>query len=156
MTEHKEFFPQCPLREHMARECENACIVESPIEALMDFALYLEMHSYRDCYDQNFIFNYEPQAKVGKYRVDFLLSCDNGNYVIVECDGHEYHEKSKKQAARDKSRDRDLQSKGYIALRFTGSEIYKNPFQCAEKAFSVVDDILTGNLDRLKAKQSHG
>jgi hypothetical protein len=54
--------------------------------------------------------------------------------LIIECDGHEFHEKTKAQAARDKKRDRTLQSLGYVVIRFTGSEVYNDPIACAEEA----------------------
>lgn len=55
--------------------------------------------------------------------------------IIVECDGHEFHEKTKIQAARDKKRDRVLQSKGYNVFRFTGSEIYNDAISCAYEVY---------------------
>ena len=86
-----------------------------------------------------------PQAKVGEYRVDFrvkyieyqgLHKTTGGHYVkelIIECDGHEFHERTKEQAQKDKKRDRDLSALGYTVLRFTGSEIWVDPFKCAEE-----------------------
>lgn len=94
-----------------------------------------------------------PQYKIDKYRVDFLIILYTHSdevvrkeffeqididylfnhfvaKVIVECDGHNYHEKTKEQAKHDKERDRFLQSQGYTVLRFTGSELYKDPFAC--------------------------
>lgn len=55
--------------------------------------------------------------------------------VIVECDGHEFHERTKHQAQRDRSRDRELQRSGYRVFRFTGSELFKDPFACAKESF---------------------
>jgi hypothetical protein len=55
-------------------------------------------------------------------------------YVAVECDGHDFHEKTKAQAARDKKRDRDLQSLGWRVLRFTGSEVFRDPGAVAVEA----------------------
>lgn len=76
-----------------------------------------------------------PQKQIGPYRVDFLLESGEcpGVNLVVECDGHDFHERTKEQAARDRSRDRDLQAKGYIILRFTGSEIYRDAWKCAEE-----------------------
>jgi hypothetical protein len=51
--------------------------------------------------------------------------------VLVECDGHDFHERTKDQAARDKKRDRNLATAGWTTLRFTGSEIYADPLKCA-------------------------
>lgn len=76
-----------------------------------------------------------PQAGLGKYRVDFLLALGipkplAGGLVvkhfIIECDGHDFHEKTKQQAASDKARDRFLQSLGYPVFRYTGSEVFAN------------------------------
>lgn len=56
--------------------------------------------------------------------------CGKWVSLVVECDGHDFHEKTKEQAKRDKSRDRDLQAAGITVLRFTGSEIYNDINQC--------------------------
>jgi very-short-patch-repair endonuclease len=89
------------------------------------------------------------QHVVGKFRVDFLITgyefhfgsdatrpgvCRTGD-VIVECDGHEFHEKTKEQARKDRSRDRELQRSGFKVFRFTGSEVFGDPFACAKEAF---------------------
>jgi hypothetical protein len=50
--------------------------------------------------------------------------------IAIECDGHDYHERTKEQAARDRRRDRMLQLKGWTVLRFTGSEIHSNVDDC--------------------------
>ena len=97
-----------------------------------------------------------PQLLLGDHRVDFALeltftdsfhqmaamfgtekpkylSGQVGVKLVVECDGHEFHEKTPEQAKKDKSRDRDLLSRGYPVMRFTGSEIYRYPLKCAEQ-----------------------
>lgn len=81
-----------------------------------------------------------PQARVGKYRVDFVLQqsrcVPDEHYpaVIVELDGHDFHDKDKRQRAYEKSRDRFLVREGYRVLHFTGSEVVKDPFACAHEA----------------------
>src|SRR5689334_3628964 len=49
------------------------------------------------------------QAKIGPYRVDFLIQDASiptevrpPRWMVVECDGHDYHERTKEQARRDK------------------------------------------------------
>ena len=65
----------------------------------------------------------QPQAKLNGSRLDFLVTLqsveDVGEgvvvyrwQVVVECDGHEFHERTKAQAARDRERDRGLQGIG--------------------------------------------
>jgi very-short-patch-repair endonuclease len=72
-----------------------------------------------------------PQARVEKFRVDFVVTLrapEDGFSVAyaVECDGHDFHERTKEQAAADRSRDRRLQELGYIVNRYTGSEIWRD------------------------------
>ena len=98
-----------------------------------------------------------PQFGVGRYRVDFLIGrigydvifeknedgvIGEGTeilrkypWIIVECDGHDYHERTKEQAAHDKSRDRFLVAEGYRVMRFTGYEIYRDPLKCAREVY---------------------
>lgn len=78
-----------------------------------------------------------PQAKIGPYRADFALVMLSDGYTIrlvVECDGHDFHEKTKKQAAHDKARDRYFLEKEWPVMRFTGSEIHRNAAKCADQA----------------------
>lgn len=83
------------------------------------------------------------QAPVGGYRADFVLfvRADAKGKVfrfIIECDGHDFHERTKEQAQRDKSRDRKLSSHGFTVLRFTGSEVYRNARKCAKEVEGAV------------------
>ena len=106
-------------------------------------SVYLEKASF-SCF---YIY---PQKQIGDFRVDFLLSMyeiqstpqDNPYHketvkiredlkLVVECDGHDFHEKTKKQASRDKERDRTLQTCGFPVFRYSGSDIYKNAIKCA-------------------------
>lgn len=64
------------------------------------------------------------------FRLDFAIFTYWGEKIAVEVDGHEFHEKTKEQAARDKSRDRELITSGWTVVRFTGSEIWKDPEGC--------------------------
>lgn len=51
--------------------------------------------------------------------------------LAIECDDHAFHGRMKEQAARDRSRDRALQAAGFTVMRFTGTEIFRNPLGCA-------------------------
>lgn len=75
----------------------------------------------------------EVQYEIGRYRLDFALFCGTKR-VDVECDGHDFHERTKEQARRDRSRDRALQAAGWIVCRFTGSEIHRDAAACAVEA----------------------
>lgn len=56
--------------------------------------------------------------------------------LIVECDGHDFHERTKEQATRDRERDRSAQMAGTEIFRFTGSELWRNPLGCAEQVIA--------------------
>lgn len=91
-----------------------------------------------------------PQAKIGKYRVDFLVQ-QNGigpdehlRPVIVELDGHDFHDKSKQQRSYEKARDRALIKAGYRVLHYTGSDIFADPFAVAHEVLVMLGgDALT-------------
>ncbi len=69
---------------------------------------------------------YEPQVRIGKYTVDFLVETQN-NKVIVECDGRAFHDPSK-----DAERDKVLALEGYPICRFSGSELVADVEKCIE------------------------
>lgn len=132
---------------------------ESPIEKLLLAALFADHRVHE--FEVIFMGDSEPsdrfirgetifihqQAKIGSYRADFLihdcsmpLDLAAPRLMVVECDGHDFHERTKEQARRDKQRDRFFQSRGLKVLRFTGSEIFADPR-------AVADEIL-GELQR--------
>lgn len=148
--------------------------VESPIEEAMLCALCTSAHEHVDNVRykrRNFIFGdfndqtdlllIEPQAKLGEYRADFLLTytCmvpdpeserklkdgtsiygvkDATFQLIVECDGHDFHDRTKEQASKDRKRDRDLKKLGFEVFRYTGSDIWKNPISCASESIKAL------------------
>lgn len=99
----------------------------------------LEAHGAED----ELAFYIETQVPIGAYKVDFLLWTSFGRKafgVVVECDGHDFHEKTKEQAARDKKRDREILCAGFPTLRFTGSEIFRSPIECAHQVQEALAD----------------
>lgn len=74
------------------------------------------------------------QYPVLDWKVDFLIGMRGADnrpcFLVVECDGHAFHERTKEQAAKDRSRDRRLQDAGYRIHRYTGHELYKDPLGC--------------------------
>lgn len=116
----------------MARQDAIARATESPAEEWLsdgflpfltdpDFAVY-------------------PQTKIGPYRVDFLCEHNKNlsrRSVVVEVDGHDWHERTKEQASRDKRRDRALTGAGLTVVRFTGSDVYHDPLKCATEVYDL-------------------
>jgi very-short-patch-repair endonuclease len=81
-----------------------------------------------------------PQFQLEGWRLDFavVIKIEGLSAVmVVECDGHEYHERTKEQAARDRRRDREIQTLDItppiVIFRFTGSEIVKDADACADE-----------------------
>ena len=103
-----------------------------------------------------------PQKKVGKFfldfEVDFLASFINHPIKIkdsvlrtlpaklpfwgIELDGHEFHEKTKDQVVKDKQREREIVSSGYKVFRFSGSEVYRNPYDCVNEIYRPAEGIV--------------
>lgn len=106
---------------------------------------FIESKNARHCRDPIGILQQFP---IAGYRVDFLLfgttteANSRGKKLryafVVECDGHDHHERTKEQAARDRKRDRAMLMFGLDVMRFTGSELWKDADQCAAEALKNV------------------
>ena len=93
----------------------------------------------------------EPQKVIAteqaRYRADVLVYIvpgdDQGRGIapgplVVEVDGHEFHERTKFQAARDRQRDRAMIPAGFRVVRFTGQEVYRAAEDCAQEVGRLV------------------
>ena len=81
-----------------------------------------------------------PQFKWQGYRIDFCFRPRRlpNSMFFVECDGHDFHERTKEQAERDRSKDRAIQAANIPILRFTGREIWRGPAQVAMEIFNFI------------------
>jgi hypothetical protein len=96
-------------------------------------------------------------TKRKSYRADFLVTVEDWNWekgeheelirLVIEVDGHDYHERTKEQAEYDKVRDRSMTSEGYTILRFTGREVYRD----ATTVASEVEEYLTQESQKFLA-----
>lgn len=96
---------------------------------------------------------------VENFRADFLLAMarkfgdpSSVMFIGVECDGHQYHDKTREQAQRDKERDRRFLLSGVPVMRFTGSEIFRAPVACGAQAITPFLDE-RNRLDNLAVKE---
>ena len=64
--------------------------------------------------------------------------------IIIECDGYEWHS-SKSQINRDYERENDLKLAGYNVFRFTGSQIYNNPYKCVKIIYEHINSLIKNN-----------
>ena len=127
------------LQEPWAAPCQcDHCLAvacndkSTPIERMMENALAFERHTNYD--DARWQFHRE--WPVLGYVADFVI-VSPAFCVVIECDGHDFHERTKEQAVHDRKRDRAMTEAGIIVLRYTGSEIWRNPFACARQAVSL-------------------
>lgn len=133
---------------------------ESPIEAifalwwhtlypLVDPSLKLALHAQ---------FGFAP-INGRNYRADFVLwprdlhilsihTARGASFapIVIELDGHDFHERTKDQVAARNQRDRDFQEKKYRVLHFSGSEIHRDPGK-------VFNDVLIAGGDAWAAYQ---
>src|SRR5262249_9719638 len=126
--------------QSLVAECSAVC--ESPIELAMAFALAIVAREG----DRGVVFCFgdthlgdtagdlqltiQPQAQLGPYRVDFLLTAQLTEstpelqvfrkQVVVEVDGFDFHDRTVEQAIRDRRRDREIQAMGFSIFRYAG------------------------------------
>ncbi len=133
--------------EHYVKLFLGAC--ESPIErrfaeallrADVDLRLVMPDRSWHDLPARGRdLVVADVQVEEAPYRLDFLLTLHRGESmtsVVVECDGHDFHERTKEQAQRDRARDRALTAKGAAVFRFTGSELHRYADACVAEAIA--------------------
>lgn len=136
--------------------------MSSPIEQLFFVALHTVAKS--DCVDLN-PDPYElrgemlaasgiyvsPQHRLGKFKLDFLITriwrehvdfgkrgIDRHSSIVVELDGHQFHDRDKHQRSYEKARDRFLQKEGYKVLHYTGSDVATDPYRVAHEVLDMV------------------
>lgn len=130
--------------------------ITSPIEQIFFVAFLSVLHEKRtrdtigimiipmrqesisvDGYDYipDFLFNIvisDISDKLDLYSDSFMSS------VIVECDGRKYHDVSNEQISKKNKKTNSLQQGGITVLRFSGSDLFKYPYQCAEEAYCAI------------------
>lgn len=119
---------------------------ESPIEQLMFLGLADFFKNFEYIFE-NLIINIEVQKrflfKGVYYRTDIFVNIGDSNILksypyVIECDGHQFHEKTKEQVRKDRQRERDLMKLGNKVIRFSGSEILEDPEKCARDFWDIV------------------
>lgn len=85
--------------------------------------------------------------RIRDYRADIVIVWDKWRRLVIECDGHDWHDRTKQQAAYDRARDRDLLKLGFATIRFTGSEIFHSAERCATDAYACL--LSLANVDEI-------
>jgi len=120
----KSFHQERGRRPKEKLRANTSKVTESPIEHLMVSALeaWIDHNSLPGVV-------VETQVKCPPYRLDIGVFT-NAAALAIECDGFEFHS-SKAAMARDRAKDRFLAIEGYAVMRFTGTEIKRDPRGCA-------------------------
>lgn len=79
-----------------------------------------------------------PQLAWSFYRSDWgILNPNRHGALLIECDGKDFHS-SPEQLAHDRKKDAAALARGFLTLRFTGSEIFRDADGCAQKVYDAV------------------
>lgn len=120
--------------------------MSSPIEIMFYEEFRLHSSFFKSKHNL-YIFDLSPQYPIDDrnktYFVDFsiVLISKDGTYsttYAIECDGHDFHEKTKEQVAHDKQRERILLNHFNKVIRFSGSEIYNNANRCVQEVLDII------------------
>ena len=121
----------------------------SPIEQIMYVAFEIFIFKCRDIFPISFDAMSQREITIGNktYRADFLIDsiliCDVEyaceKPILVECDGYASHH-TKEQRNHDVERENNLKMGGYSIIRFTGSQVYNNPYDCVMRVFKFLMD----------------
>lgn len=139
---------------------------QSPIEQIFRFSYELILFERFESGDM--WLSIYPQEEIiangHRYIADFLfytefLDDGKGTFdsykplkVVIECDGHDFHEKTKEQVTRNNQRNYDLNYEGYEVVHFSGSEIVNAPLSCAIKTY----DFISQKLKLCKGEEGNG
>lgn len=143
------------MQEVISGYGENGLLkCESPIEEVMYLAL-VNLFRYFSIFQSRYYVEVTTQKviEIGarSYRTDIAieihdfntLELDEDRYRVykfaVECDGHEFHEKTKEQVRSDRFRERCLMKEGYTVVRFAGSEIFDDAQKCALEVWEIIE-----------------
>lgn len=72
-----------------------------------------------------------------RYYLDFAYIGNNFK-IAIECDGHDFHQKTKEQVCYGNDRDYELQRLDFYVFHFSGSEIFNDPLGCATKVMRFI------------------
>jgi very-short-patch-repair endonuclease len=153
--------------------CKLSDLVGSPPESILGVAIFDQLASlypggqcwvHSEWEFQTFAASAEQEASqdtfalvpqrgvLGVGRVDFAIFVPHISrrkpLVVVEVDGHDYHERTSGQASSDNRRDRTLQELGIPVFRFTATDVLRNSADAAREIAEFVHKKLHANAAR--------
>ena len=99
-----------------------------PADSVLETAMARLFETYR-------LPPFEFHARVAGREVDFRII---GTPVVLECDGWEFHAKTRAQQEADAARDAHLAEHGHVCVRFTYHQIVRRPAEQARRIRAVV------------------
>jgi very-short-patch-repair endonuclease len=142
--------------------CKLWGLIESAPELILGVAIFNELSTLYDGWccrvfsadefaaashsleGQQGLFAVVPQLTIhGVGRVDFAIFIPEIGIcepeVLIECDGHDFHDRTVEQASEDRRRDRVLHRLMIPVLRFTGTDVIRKEVDTAWEIAEFVD-----------------
>lgn len=80
-----------------------------------------------------------PQVTVMRHRIDFAFYRGDDIALAVELDGFQFHERTSKDASRDRARDRELLAAGIPTARFMAGQVFADAPKCLDEAIAIAE-----------------
>ncbi|MBA3606230.1 MAG: type IV toxin-antitoxin system AbiEi family antitoxin domain-containing protein, partial [Acidimicrobiia bacterium] len=111
------------------REALEEWVIDGkPVDSALESAM-------RTLFERHHLPPYEFHARIGPYEVDFRII---GTPIVLECDGWEFHAKTRWQQAADAARDAHLAELGFISVRVTYHQIVWEHAKQARRIIGVI------------------
>lgn len=126
----------------------NPDLHDRPIEVILDIAL--SQYAFHNKIPGAIYFEPQHEIEIDDqiYRVDFYFDTEflkNSGYavdkrlkLVIECDEHDLRHITKEQVNKDYERNSTLKTAGYEVLRFSETQIYEEPYQCAKEIYDYI------------------
>jgi very-short-patch-repair endonuclease len=144
--------------------CKLWGLLESPTEYILDLAIFNKLDrfylnwrcwvyseaEYRQALAEGKVssgsFALVPQWPINQVGiVDLAIFIPGLDHlrpmVVVECDGHQFHERTIEQASKDRRRMRMLQRLGIALLPFTGTDVVRGSEEFAQEVVEFIDNL---------------
>jgi very-short-patch-repair endonuclease len=147
--------------------CKLWGLTGSPTESILTLALFTKLshfyegwvcrvhseHEYRQALAEEKIeggtFVLVPQWSVNQFGLVDLAIFIPGlapwrPIIVVECDGHQFHERTPEQASKDRRRLRNLQRLGISVYPFTGTDVVRSSEESAQEIVEFIHARVNG------------
>jgi very-short-patch-repair endonuclease len=111
------------------REALEEWVIEGePVDSLLETTMNRLLHEHG-------LPPAEFHARIAGYEVDFWII---DTPIVLECDGWEFHAKTRPQQEADAARDAELVAAGFIPIRFAFRPIMRHPLQLVRRIWAAL------------------